>query len=62
MAAGDYQFDSEIASNNSYLSNYLEGRSALGRLFATRLKRRLRVESGHSLATLVKAWQNALVL
>jgi hypothetical protein len=27
MAAGDYQFDSEIASDNSYLSNHLEGRS-----------------------------------
>jgi hypothetical protein len=27
MAAGDYQFDSEIASRNSYFSNYLEGRS-----------------------------------
>jgi hypothetical protein len=27
MAGGDYQFDSEIASRNSYFSNYLEGRS-----------------------------------
>ena len=27
MAAGDYQFDSEIASHNSYLSNCLESRS-----------------------------------
>jgi hypothetical protein len=27
MAAGDYQFDSEIASRNSYSSNYFEGRS-----------------------------------
>ena len=36
-AAGDYQFDSEMASHNSYLSNYGEGRSALGGFFATRL-------------------------
>jgi hypothetical protein len=48
MAAGDYHFDGEMASRNSCLSNCVEGRSEIGRLFATRLKRRLRVESGTS--------------
>src|SRR6202035_1785626 len=46
MAAGDYQFDSEIASRNSYLSNYLEGRSGASPVSLPRFKRRLRVEFG----------------
>jgi len=43
MAAGDYQFDSEIASVIPILSITSSAAQALGRLFATRLKRRLRV-------------------
>jgi len=48
MAAGDYQFDSEIANVIPILSITSRAAQALGRLFATRLKRRLRVESGPS--------------
>jgi hypothetical protein len=48
MAAGDYQFDSEIASVIPILAITSRAAQALGRLFATRLKRRLHVESGPS--------------